>query len=155
MIKEVTLPYREKVGGFYTEEMREDGKRQGFRLKTFDGQEGVLALKGKPSPHKLNKYGIDLDVLEGLGTKALKEAIRSKDVIVVDEVGSMEVISGVFREALLECLASPKKVLATIRQGAQPFTDEVKRFENTERLTLTRENFLDIKRKVADWLKGA
>lgn len=152
LIKEVTLPYRQKLGGFVTEEMRENGRRQGFVLKTFEGKEGVLALKGRSSPYKLNKYGIDLSVLEELGVKAMQEAAQTKELIVIDEIGSMEVISPLFREVLLKCLASPKRVLATIRAGAQPFTDEVKRFQNTEIIALTRDNYLEVKQEVVQWL---
>ncbi|MHB9154586.1 MAG: nucleoside-triphosphatase [Endomicrobiales bacterium] len=152
LIKEVCFPYRDKVGGFYTEEMREGSRRQGFILKTFDGKHGVLAEKGMKSAAKLNKYGVDLNVLENIGVTALREALSGKEIIVIDEIGSMEILSGVFRAALLECLSSPRKVLAAIRYNAQPFTDEVKRMAGTELVFLSRDNFPEVKKKVKDWL---
>jgi hypothetical protein len=34
---------KRRIGGFYTEEIREDSDRRGFRLVGFDGSEGVIA----------------------------------------------------------------------------------------------------------------
>ena len=112
----------------------------------------MLAKKGMKSLLKLNKYGVDPEVLEGLGAEALRKALKSKELIVIDEIGSMEIMSGVFREALMECLNSDKKVLATVRYNAQPFTDEIKKMGNTSLFTLSRENYLEVKKKVKGWI---
>lgn len=152
LIREVCLSCMDKAGGFYTEELRENGKRLGFILKTFDGQQGVLAKKGMKSKHRLNKYGIDINVLENIGISSLKEALNGKEIIIIDEIGSMEVVSSVFRKTLLECLNSSKKVLATIRYQAQPFTDEVKKMDNISIVYLSRDNFLEVKKQVRQWL---
>ena len=48
-------------------ELKSGASREGFMIKTFDGQEGLFAKKGLKSKHKLNKYGIDLKVLENIG----------------------------------------------------------------------------------------
>jgi len=154
LIKEVCLPFMKEVGGFYTEEIREDGKRLGFKIKTFSGEEGILAQKGMKSQYKLNKYGIDIKTIENLGVKSIKDALKNKKVVVIDEIGSMECISSLFREVIVECLNSEKNVLATIRYRSQPFTDEVKQFPDTEVLFLTRENYYDIKMRVKKWLEN-
>jgi len=154
LIKEVCLPYMKEVGGFYTEEIREDGKRLGFKIKTFSGEEGILAQKGMKSQYKLNKYGIDIKIIEDLGVKSIRDALKNKKVVIIDEIGSMECISPLFREVVVECLNSEKNVLATIRYRSQPFTDEVKQFPNTELLLLTRENYYNIKMRVKKWLEN-
>src|SRR3972149_10287636 len=87
LIREVCLPYLDRIGGFYTEELKEDNQRLGFFLKTFDGRGGVLAKKGIKASYKLNKYGIDLKGLEEIGVDALKKALLTKDLIVIDEIG--------------------------------------------------------------------
>jgi len=153
LIKELCLPVMERAGGFFTEEMNGNGLRQGFLLKTLDGREGIFAKKGMKSAYKFNKYGINIGVLEGLGADSLIKAAKSKDLIVIDEIGSMEIISEVFRKALLECLNSEKKVLATVRYNAQPFTDEIKKMKNTSMLVLSRENYVDMKKQVRDWIE--
>jgi nucleoside-triphosphatase len=152
LVREVCLPFHERLGGFYTEEIRDGGERRGFIIKTFDGREGIFALKGFKSPVKLNKYGIDLKVLEDIGVGALERALREKEAVVIDEIGSMEIVSEAFRGALLQTLASPKPVLATIRFNSQPFTDEVKRMADTALLYLSRDNFAEVKQTVREWL---
>ncbi|MDI6641124.1 MAG: nucleoside-triphosphatase [Elusimicrobiota bacterium] len=180
LIKEVCMPYVEYLGGFYTEEIREEpcerseggqklspqqlsnmaaqrpnkwqSKRVGFKLKTFSGEEGILAYKGMKSQYRLNKYGIDLKVIEELGVKSMLAALQNKKVIVIDEIGTMECYSDLFRKTVVECLNSTKNVLATIRYKAQPFTDEVKRMANTELILLTTENYLELKQLLRSWL---
>jgi nucleoside-triphosphatase THEP1 len=154
LIKEVCLPYWEKIGGFYTEEFRKEGERWGFLLKTFSNQEAILAQKKMKGQAKLGKYGIDLKALEKVGVEALEEALAKKEVIVIDEIGQMEIFSDKFREILVKCLNSEKKVLATIRLHSQPFTDEIKKFANTEVLYLNKENYPEIKLKTRKWLES-
>jgi len=153
LIKECTFPFREYVGGFYTEEIKENNARMGFLLKTFSGYSGVLAAKGMKSEKKLNKYGIDLNVLDQMGTKALVEAQKDKKVVVVDEIGSMEIFSSYFCDTIAEIMGGKKPLLATIRLKAEPFTSQIKKMSDTELLQLDRENFPSIKEKVRAWLE--
>lgn len=153
LVKEVLLPYRGRAGGFLTEEIREGGGRMGFRLRTLDGREGILASKALAGPPRVNKYGVDLAVLETLGVDALRRAAASSDLVVVDEIGSMEILSEPFRRAVLEALAGPKPVLATIRLRSQPFTDSVKRMADTALVTLSRATFAEVRGEVGEWLE--
>jgi nucleoside-triphosphatase len=153
LLREVTLPKREHIGGFYTEHILSGRIRKGFMIRTFDGQDRMLAAKGLKSPHKLGKYGVDLNALENVGVPALKLALMSKSVIVIDEIGSMEMMSERFRTILLECLTSTKPVLATIRTAAQPFSDQVKKFSDTQTIQLTKANYAATKQQVRKWLE--
>ncbi len=167
LIKEATLPWREKVAGFYTEEIREGSERSGFRLKTFcpalpsdkparhlAATEGVLAAKGLKSRAKLNKYGVDLNVLEKIGVTALEKGLADGGkLIVIDEIGSMEILSPAFRAVLAKCLQSARPVLATIRFNSQPFTDEIKKMAETRLALLTRENYPQMKEDVRRWME--
>jgi nucleoside-triphosphatase len=49
-----------KLGGFYTEEIRDGGERRGFQLVGFDGTERVIAHIGFPKTHRVGKYGVDV-----------------------------------------------------------------------------------------------
>ncbi|OGS19169.1 MAG: hypothetical protein A2219_07485 [Elusimicrobia bacterium RIFOXYA2_FULL_50_26] len=153
LIREVVMPFRERAGGFYTEEIRDSNGLRGFRIKTFDGREGILAHKGMKSAVKLNKYGIDPVVLDTVGVAAVCAALREKDVVVIDEIGSIDIVSDSFRAVLMEVIRSPKKVLATVRLNAQPFTDEIKRMPDTAMLMLSRDKFTDVKQQVTGWIK--
>jgi len=154
LLREVTLSKRAHIGGFYTEHILSGRIRKGFMIRTFDGQERVLAAKGLKSPHKLGKYGVDLNALENVGVPALKLALMTKSLIVIDEIGSMEVMSERFRAVLMECLMSTKPVLATIRAASQPFSDQVKKFSDTQTLLLTKANYTAVKQQVRKWLEA-
>jgi nucleoside-triphosphatase len=152
LLREVTLSKRERIGGFYTDHMLAGRLRKGFVMRTFDGQERVLAAKGMKSSHQRGKYGVDINALENVGIPALKLALMAKDVIVIDEIGSMEMMSERFRQTLLECLTSTKPVLATIRAASQPFSDQVKKFSDTQTVILTKANYNQVKLQVRKWL---
>lgn len=154
LIKECAGSFREFIGGFYTEEIRQGRERRGFLLKTFDGASGILAKKGLKSPHKLNKYGIDLKALEDLGVGALRQALNDKKIIVADEIGTMEMMSPLFCEIIGRALNGPKPLLATIRLKAEPFTAQIKKMSDTRLIVLKKETYLDIKEEVRAWLEA-
>jgi nucleoside-triphosphatase len=88
--------------------------RLGFRLVTLDGRSAVLAHTDIHSPLKVSQYGVDLEVLERLGFPALYEASVFQKLVVIDEIGKMELFSNKFKAAVLEILGRGKKVLGTI-----------------------------------------
>src|SRR4030065_370938 len=91
-----------RAGGFYTEEIRSGGSREGFKIVTLDGQEGILAHVGITGPRRVSKYGVDTTSLEKIGVNAIHRAIKEDDVIVIDEIGKMELFSPYFQEAVLQ-----------------------------------------------------
>jgi len=155
LIKECVFPFNNKVGGFYTEELREGEKRTGFILKTLDGQSGILAKKGLESPTKLNKYGVDLSILEKIGLDALQKARKENQIVLIDEIGSMEMLSPRFCEDITRILAGSQKFLATIRLRAEPFTSTLKKMTNTEIWELTKNNFIELKDKIRNWIEDS
>jgi len=155
LIKEVISPYGGRAGGFYTEDIRVNTVREGFRLCTLNGQKGILASKSIKSFHKLGKYHVDLDIMEKLAVPALQRALNESELIVIDEIGSMEVMCENFRKLLMEGLNAPQNLLATVRAGSHPFTDEIKQFPHTHTLVLSRRNYNANRHKVEAWLREA
>ena len=78
--------------GFYTQEMREHGRRTGFRLITFHGEEGVMAHIDFPHSAQVGKYPVDVAAVDRLTEAALRPAPETT-VYVVDEIGKMECLS--------------------------------------------------------------
>ncbi|MBW1936818.1 MAG: AAA family ATPase [Deltaproteobacteria bacterium] len=148
LIKEALARTRVKGGGFYTEEIRTGRIRQGFRIVTLDGQEATLAHVNISSTYRVSKYKIDIDALNRVGVSALCQALKERDLIVIDEIGKMELLSPLFREAVTEALNSGKKVLGTIMLNPHPFADEIKRHAEVEVLLVTRDTHTDVMKKV-------
>jgi nucleoside-triphosphatase len=125
-----------RVGGFVTGELRERGRRVGFEVETFDGDRAVLAHISLPGPPRVGRYGVDLEAFERVALPAL-EAARKADVVVVDELGKMELASERFRDAFTELFDASTPVVATVHAFAHPFTDALKRRAGVERLRVT------------------
>ena len=123
VVKEVALP----AGGFYTEEIRERGGRIGFKIITLEGEEAVFARVDFKTPERLGKYGLDLSALETMAVAALRTAARARQLVVIDEIGPMEIRSAIFREAVNEALDSGAPILGTITARSFPFTDAIKK----------------------------
>lgn len=125
VVNELAVP----AGGFYTEEIREHGGRVGFKLATLDGKEAVLAHVNFKTRQRLGKYGLDLSALETVGIEALRRAVRARQLVVIDEIGPMEIRSAVFRDVVNDVLDSPEPsgILATITARSLPFTDAIKK----------------------------
>jgi len=152
LIKEALARTKVKGGGFYTEEIRTGGIRQGFRIVTLDGQEAILAHVNISSPYQVSKYRVATDSLNRVGVSVLRQALKESDLIVIDEIGKMELLSLQFREAVTQAINSDKKVLGTIMLNPHPFADEIKRHPEVATLLVTRDNRAEVMRKVLDWL---
>jgi len=152
LIKEALAKTRVKAAGFYTEEIRAGGIRQGFKIITLDGQEVILAHVGISSPYRVSKYRVDTAALDRVGVSALRRAAHEFDLIVIDEIGKMELLSPQFREAVTKVISSDKKVLGTIMLNPHPLADEIKCHPEVEILLVTRDNRNEVMTKVLDWL---
>jgi len=152
LIRQVIAGRDIKAGGFYTEEIRSGGIRQGFRIVTLDGQEAVLSHIDTPGRCRVGKYGVDINNLETIGVTAVLQAIEKSDLIVIDEIGKMELFSDRFREAVLWAISSGKKVLGTIMLKPDPFADDIKRRPDVKVVEVTRNNQGQVLADIKNWL---
>ena len=129
-----------RVGGFWTEEMRERGRRVGFRVESFGGASGILAHVNFSGGPRVGKYGVDLAVFERIGVQALEAATREADVMLIDEIGKMELFSDRFQRAVLDALNSGKLLIATVMIRPQPFADEIKVRPDVQVIEVTPAN---------------
>jgi len=125
------LKGRMSVGGIYTEELREGRERKGFAIVDIaTGRRGLLAhvelgIEGAP---RLGKYRINLRDIEEVAVPAIEEALRIKDLVVIDEIAPMELKSLKFVRAVEELLESPKPLLFAIhRRADHPLLERIRR----------------------------
>jgi len=126
LIKRVLNELPQHFGGFYTEEIRDHGTRVGFKVVALEHGEAVFAHVDFTTPERVGKYGLDLSALEAVGVNAIREAVQAQRLIVIDEIGPMEIRSVAFCEALSEALDSELPILATIFSRYLPFTEGIK-----------------------------
>ncbi len=115
------IPYPKR--GFYTREVRERGRRVGFKIVTLDGKEAWLAKRGKGYP-QVGKYRVYVESFERLAVPTIQE-VNPDEMMVIDEIGKMELFSKSFQEAVLKVLDSPVPVLATVGYGLIPFVEKL------------------------------
>ena len=153
LIREAIARLKARAGGFYTQEIRTGGIRQGFKIVTLNGQEAILSHIDIFSPYRVSKYGVDQDTLDRVGVAALYQAIEESDLIVIDEIGKMEMFSPRFRESVLRAIDSGKKILGTIMFNSHPFADQIKKHPQVKVVQVTRANHDQVLTEIVKWLK--
>jgi nucleoside-triphosphatase len=147
------LPY--EAGGFYTQEIREAGRRVGFKLVTLDGRQGVMAHVDIPGSPRISKYGVDVSVVESLGVECLQKALDDGKLIVIDEIGPMEILSERFRGFVLELLSQDVLVLGSIVRRRTDFTDRIKTNPNVQVIDINPANRAHVIFRVVDLIHEA
>jgi len=126
--------------GFYTQEIRERGRRTGFRIRSFQGKEGILAHERHKSPYRVGKYRVNVEDFERVALPALEEGLKRGEILLIDEIGKMEMFSTKFKEKIEKALDDPLPVVATIPQKMNPRIKEVLENRRFRTVTVTREN---------------
>jgi nucleoside-triphosphatase len=126
------------IGGILTRDRRLKGKRIGFEIIDLaSGTQGQLAdLWGKGPT--VGHYHVNLDDLENIGLRALETALAF-DLIVIDEVGPMELQSDKFIQAVGKVIALEKTILCVVKLGyTHPLAQSIRK--TFKLITVTREN---------------
>ena len=140
LIQRVVKNLAEPAGGFYTEEIREHRQRVGFKIVTLGGKEGIFAHVNFKTQQCLGKYGLDLSSLETIGVEAVREAVRMRQLTVIDEIGPMEIRSPIFRDIVNEALDSRAPILGTITARPLPFTNAIKKRRDVTLIEVREDN---------------
>jgi len=130
----------ERIAGFYTQEIRRNNVRRGFRWKRLDGAEGKLAhidIKGR---FKVSKYGVDVEGFDRNVIPVLDIEQADARLFVIDEIGKMECFSKKFVAAVRELFASDKSVLATVAKKGPGLISEIRNYPNVRLFNLTTAN---------------
>jgi nucleoside-triphosphatase len=130
------------VGGMLSREVRSDGVRVGFEILDLgSGRRGWLANMNQLTGPQVGKYRVNLEDLNSIGAEAILKAVDKCDVIVIDEIGPMELFSEKFREAIKRAIESGKLVVGVVHWKAKDRQiDEVKKRIDTEIIAVTSEN---------------
>lgn len=145
------------VGGMVTESIDEGTTRLGFRLVNWlTKEEGILAhVDFTDAKVKVAGYGVDMNVLETIGVPAIEQAIKEAEVIVIDEVGKMEMESAAFCAAVKKALDSSKPMIMTLhKKSRNPLLQDIRRRDDIRILEVTRINRNLLPYKIEKLLEG-
>jgi len=131
-----------KIGGMITKEKREGYVRVGFEIQDLATQrQGWLAHVKQPNGPRTGKYRVNLTHLEGVGANAIQDATKTADIIIIDEIGPMELHSKAFKEAVMQASDSAKPVIASVHCNAtDAFVRDIKARQDAEVYEVTLEN---------------
>ena len=140
------------VGGIICHEVREGGLRVGFEIIDLStGQRGWLAHVNQPTGPKIGKYRVNLTDLDVIGAGSILDALQNADILAIDEIGPMELLSPAFSNALLKAVESSKPMLGTIHyQLSNSLVDSIKTREDTAILKVTYENRGNLQNMIVD-----
>jgi Predicted nucleotide kinase len=147
------------VGGMLTSDIHEGGRRIGFSIEDITtGEKGILAhlhIYQRGPKVKVGRYAVNLTDLDALGANAIKNALSYPDpsILIVDEIGPMELKSKKFIEAVEEALESRKSMLVSVHQKSEhELVRAVKK--EFEMVVVTEENRDEIANRVIQRLSG-
>jgi len=131
-----------EIGGMISRDVREGGVRVGFEIMDFStGQRGWLAHINQPTGPKISKYRVNLTDLDAIGVSSILDAIGNADIVIVDEIGPMELFSSAFRDVVVQAVESDKPLLGTIHFGLRDsLVNNIKNREDAEIFEVTYEN---------------
>ena len=105
------------VGGCTTAERRSGGARVGFEVRDLTtGRTGELASAASKIGPRVGRYRVNLTDLAKVGAAGVDAAAASSELIVIDEVGPMELVSPEFRRAVRKSIDSEKPLLAVVHE---------------------------------------
>jgi nucleoside-triphosphatase len=141
-----------RVGGVLARDKRYKDRRIGFELLDLaSGAVGMLADETGTGP-QLGKYRVHPEDLDGIGAKAVEDALKC-ELIVVDEVGPMELTSHRFISAVEMAIASPRPMLVVLHEWSNHRL--AKKIRSTFKvIAVTRDNRETLVDEIARSLSG-
>jgi len=104
------------VRGFYKEGIIEYGICKGFRTITFEYREQILAHIHIKGPERSGEYGVNVKGFEQLVLPEL-DLTQNTELILIDEIGRMEMKSKKFSKALDYVLDSNVPLIASVNNS--------------------------------------
>jgi len=133
---------RYKVGGMVSREVRSNNARIGFEITDLtSGKRGWLAHTDAGIGPRVGKYHVEMDDLESVGMRAIVSAVENSDVVIIDEIGPMELFSRSFRETVERAAGYAKLVVGVVhRRFMNDLVESVKSREDALLFEVTVEN---------------
>jgi len=143
-IKNILERSNVKIDGMYTEEIRVSGRRVGFKVvRIATNESGVMAHVDFRSPYRVGRYRVDLTALDSIGVSGILNGLGSAEVVIIDEVGPMELYSNSFINSVRKVLSSDISAVLTVHyRVSHPVVTEVKKAASN-RLIILNENIRD------------
>jgi nucleoside-triphosphatase len=129
--------------------VRQAGRRLGFEIVTLNGRVAWLSHVDFAGPHRVGKYGVNLENLHKVALPALEPA-PGVDLIVVDEIGKMECLSPRFVGAMEKLWAAAVPLVVTVAEKGGGYIQKVKEKPGKILITVTPANRDELPERIID-----
>jgi nucleoside-triphosphatase len=146
---------KSRLKGFLTPEVRDRNSRIGFDILDIQtGERQMFARTGNfNTKYQLGKYKIFIDDFEKLISKYDDSKLLMVNLLIIDEIGKMELLSKKFKIFIKNIFNSEISIIATIGSKLRhPIKDYLMNIPSIKILTLTRQNFQKIFKKIVSLL---
>lgn len=142
------------VGGFYTREIREKNKRVGFEVITlYTKNREILSHINFKSCYKVGRYKVNVKGFEQVIQAEINESLKKNvSLLVLDEIGKMEIFSSYFCKIGEELLKGDIPILGVIPLKRNTFLEGVCKLPEIVIKNVTIENRELILKEVKDWV---
>ncbi len=130
------------VGGMVSDPIMENNRRVGYQVMNWQNKEkAVFAHLNLDTMLEIEGYGVNLDSLEEVGVKAIQDAAETRDVILVDEIGKMQVESEAFNQTVKRAMELNKPMILTFQKKSRnTLLQDIRRRDDVRMLELTDVN---------------
>ena len=131
------------VAGILTPEIIKKKEKTGFRIIDIASDETKVLASSEVKGPKIGKYHVDLKELDYI-TQKFMDHVESSDVIIIDEIGKMEMLSEKFKEMLLKVFSINKPLIVVVN------TELVKEYEKSGEIFTIKneESIIKIKEEI-------
>ncbi|MFW9946189.1 MAG: nucleoside-triphosphatase [Candidatus Odinarchaeota archaeon] len=139
------------IRGFLTPEVREKRRRIGFDLEEIssDIKFPLARIGDYKTKYKLGKYSVFMDEFEKVISILEKYKFEHVDLIVIDEIGRMELFSEKFQYFIIDIFKGESNIIATIGKNIKyPFEKALLNISNLYKFDLSFENQQDVYQKI-------
>jgi nucleoside-triphosphatase len=142
-----------QVAGFYTQEIREQGRRTGFEMVGLStGCRVLLASKHSTSELRLRRYGIELPGLEEVVELELQN--ETPQLFVIDEIGKIELYSQLFIQTVQRILDGDVPILGTVAIRGVGLIQETKLRSDTQIIEVDDHNRNELPPEIANRIRS-
>ncbi|NMX21573.1 hypothetical protein C5S30_03890 [ANME-1 cluster archaeon GoMg4] len=160
IIREVIIRLKAEgiaVDGMLTSDIHEGGRRIGFSIEDIStGEKGILAhVQLHQHGPTVGKYTVNLTDLDAIGAHSINNALTQSEpsIIIIDEIGPMELKSKRFIDAVEKAMKSDKHLIVSVHQRSAH--ELVRHIKSTfEILEVTAENRDELAAVIIDKRSG-
>lgn len=143
-----------QAGGVYCPEIRENGKRKGFKIvDILNGQSAVLSHVDALSGPQVGRFKVQVENINQICEQAFPSAYEYADYLVIDEIAPMELYNLTFKNYVLRSVESIQPLLAVIhRKRDQGFIGKLKTRKDLQLIEVNKHNRKTLPKTIEPWI---